>query len=139
MVVRRAAGRIVRGDLECAGGFCRGLLGSVIPDPRRSGIVSGKPGGCRDSKGWRLNDVPRLLPLARTAVRRDSGSALLVFQPGSQRSVGVAFLWNRDGPWISVARGRARDGQDHVAFPVAQALERPCAQRLPVSNAMRFA
>src|SRR5262245_6461947 len=117
MIVRRVARRMLAAVSSVLLAFAW-IIG-ILPGSGRSRIIPGKSGGCRDPKGWRLNDVSRLLPTARTAVRSDSGPALLVFQPGTQRSAGVAFLWNRDRAWIPVARGGARDGQNHASLPVA--------------------
>src|SRR2546429_6706316 len=76
MVAGVAIGRIGGGSVERGGRFCRGLLGPVLTDAGRGGIVIREPGGCRDSAGWRISDVPQLLSTARAAVRSDSGPAL---------------------------------------------------------------
>src|SRR5438876_12198941 len=99
MVAGVAIGRIGGGSVERDGRFCRGLLGPVLTDAGRGGIVIREPGGCRYAAGRRISDVPLLLSTAHAAVRSDSGTARPVFQPGPQGSAGIA-----------VRRGRGRAG-----------------------------
>src|SRR2546429_5945458 len=138
MVAGVAIGRIGGGSVERGGRFCRGLLGPVLTDAGRGGIVIREPGGCRDSAGWRISDVPQLLSTARAAVRSDSGPALPVFQPGPQGSAGIAVLRDRDRAWVLVTGGPARDGKDHAVVPTAETMEGLRPQRLSFSNAVRF-
>src|SRR2546429_7969334 len=118
MVAGVAIGRIGGGSVERGGRFCRGLLGPVLTDAGRGGIVIREPGGCRDSAGWRISDVPQLLSTARAAVRSDSGPALPVFQPGPQGSAGIAVLRDRDRAWVDRKSTRLNSSHGYISYAV---------------------